>query len=139
MSQGSASKVFGMIFAATLAVGCASSGEEAAPMPAPEEEVEMAAPSPELVADGAQVFATAGRCETCHGAAGAGGRFGPDLSDDEWAWIDPASASAMQDLVELIRTGISEPRVSETGMPPMGGANLSDDQLQALAAYILSL
>jgi mono/diheme cytochrome c family protein len=95
--------------------------------------------TPELVAQGQQIFAGPGRCRVCHGDGGSGGRFGPDLTDDEWVWIDPSSPTVMEDLVARIREGVSEPRISDSGMPPMGGANLTDEQLQALAAYILSL
>ncbi len=92
-----------------------------------------------MIAEGQQIFGGAGRCAVCHGNGAVGGRFGPDLTDDDWAWIDPASPSAMTDLANLIRSGVTEPRVSDSGMPPMGGGNLSDAQLNALAAYILSL
>lgn len=139
MSDRRVVKVSGLIFAVTLVAGCASGEMDAEPTPAPEAEAAMAEPSPEMVAEGAQVFAGAGRCEVCHGQGGAGGRFGPDLSDDEWIWVDPASPTAMQEVAELIRTGITEPRASDAGMPPMGGGNLSDAQLEALSAYILSL
>jgi len=126
---------------AALAAGCASSGMAAdapADAPAPSAGAAMA-PTPELIAEGEQVFAGAGGCGICHGNNAAGGAFGPDLTDDDWAWIDPASPNAMAELADLIRTGVTEPRISDTGMPPMGGRTLTEEQLSALAAYILSL
>ena len=137
MAHSRALKRVSVLFVAVLALGCASAeGPEAGPAPAADAGV-MA--TPELVAEGQDVFGGAGRCSVCHGAGAVGGRFGPDLTDAEWAWIDPASPNAMGDLTNLIRTGITEPQISDTGMPPMGGGNLSDGQLNALAAYILSL
>ena len=137
MAHSRASKRAGMLFAAALVAGCASAAEPMAePAPAPDPGV---ASTPELIAAGQQIFGGAGRCSVCHGAGAVGGHFGPDLTDDDWAWIDPASSAAMSDLANLIRTGVVEPRISDTGMPPMGGGNLTDAQLNALAAYILSL
>ncbi len=137
MVQSRAWKGASVLVLTALAAGCASAAApEAGPAPAADVGV---APTPELVAEGQQIFGGAGRCSVCHGAGGAGGRFGPDLTDDDWAWIDPASPSAMADLANVIRNGVTEPRVSDTGMPPMGGGNLTDAQLNALAAYILSL
>lgn len=138
MSYGKASKRLGIFLAAAALAGCASSaGPAEAPSPAGGGAALTS--TPELIAQGQQIFAGPGRCRVCHGDGGVGGRFGPNLTDDEWAWIDPSSPTAMSDLVERIRQGVSEPRISDSGMPPMGGANLSDEQLQALAAYILSL
>ena len=127
----------GTLALAALTPGCAGAGASGSP-PAPAADVAMA-PTPEMIAEGGQIFGGAGRCAVCHGNGAVGGRFGPNLTDDDWAWIDPASPSAMEDVADLIRTGVTEPRVSDAGMPPMGGGNLTDGQLSALAAYILSL
>ena len=141
MTQSRVSKGLGMFFTVAFVAGCASGvmtvtdpGAAAAPMPAADPGVVS---TPELVAEGQALFGQ--RCRTCHGNTGAGGPFGPDLTDDEWAWIDPAAPSALSELANLIRTGVTEPRVSDTGMPPMGGGNFNDEQLNALAAYVLSL
>jgi mono/diheme cytochrome c family protein len=45
----------------------------------------------------------------------------------------------MTQMVAVIRTGVAQPREYPAPMPPMGGANLSEDQLQAVSAYVLSL
>ncbi len=137
MADGRALKRVSMLFTSALVTGCASA-EAPAAAPAPAADAGVTA-TPAMVADGQQIFGGAGRCSVCHGAGAVGGRFGPNLTDDDWAWIDPGSPTAMGDLANLIRTGVLEPRISDTGMPPMGGGNLSDDQLNALAAYILSL
>ena len=136
MSCRVASKRIGFLFGVALLASCASAE---GPAPAPEPAADMgAAPTPEMIAEGEQIFGGAGRCSVCHGPGAVGGRFGPNLTDDDWAWIDPASGTAMANLANLIRTGVTEPRISDSGMPPMGGGNLSDAQLNALAAYILS-
>ena len=132
-----ASKPTGMLFVAALVASCASAAEpETATGPAPVADAGVTS-TPELIADGQQIFG--GACSVCHGTGAIGGQFGPDLTDDEWAWIDPTSPTALSDLANLIRTGVMEPRISDSGMPPMGGRNLTDAQLNALAAYILSL
>jgi mono/diheme cytochrome c family protein len=92
-----------------------------------------------MVAEGATLFAGTARCSRCHGEGGVDGRFGPNLADDTWVHINPANPTAMTDLVNLIRTGIAEPLIGTSGMPAMGGAQLTEPQMQALAAYILSL
>ncbi len=138
MSQSKAGKWWaGALALAALTAGCAGAGMPEG-TPAPEVETAMA-PTPEMISEGQQIFAGAGGCTICHGNGAVGGAFGPDLTDDDWAWIDPASPSAMAELADLIRTGVTEPRISDTGMPPMGGRNLTDEQLAALASYILSL
>jgi mono/diheme cytochrome c family protein len=67
------------------------------------------------------------------------GRFGPNLADDTWLWINPSSSSAMADIANIVRNGITTPRMpGSTGMPPVGAA-FSPEQVNNLAAYVLSL
>ncbi len=49
------------------------------------------------------------------------------------------SGPEMTEVVELIKTGVSQPRQHPGPMPPMGGASLSEEQVQALAAYVVTL
>ncbi len=91
-----------------------------------------------MVAEGQALFASAGRCAVCHGANGVGGRSGPNLADDTWIWIDPAG-DVHEQLFTIIKEGIPQPREARTGMPAMGGANLTDEQVHAIAAYVASL
>jgi mono/diheme cytochrome c family protein len=138
MSYRKALSRLGVVIAAAALVGCASA-EGPAAAPAPAGGGGATAATPAMVAEGATLFAGTGRCSRCHGDAGVGGRFGPSLSDDTWVHVNPANATAMTDLENLIRTGIAEPRIGTSGMPAMGGAQLTDPQIQALAAYVLSL
>jgi mono/diheme cytochrome c family protein len=68
------------------------------------------------------------------------GRFGPNLADDDWLWVDPSSRTLLSDVAAFIKAGTTERRwTSGNGMPPMGGGNFSDEMINNLAAYILSL
>lgn len=75
-------------------------------------------------------------CVTCHGPQGKGvAGLGPDLTDAKWLHGD-GSAEFLQ---AVIRSGVAKPKAGVLTMPPMGGAQLTDAQLRALAAYIRSL
>lgn len=91
----------------------------------------------QLVQQGQQIFAS-GVCVSCHGANAEGGPLGPNLRDSEWLWIQPG-ANMQTQVVTLIRTGVSQPKQYPAPMPPMGGMQLSEEQLNALAAYIISI
>ncbi len=136
MSYKKVSSRLGVVFAAAALVGCASA-EGPADAPAPAGGGGVVA-TPAMVAEGQTLFA-ANRCRSCHGDAGVGGRFGPSLTDDDSAWYDPSSPSAMADVAGVIRNGAAEPRIGDSGMPPMGGGTFTDAQINALAAYVLSL
>jgi cbb3-type cytochrome c oxidase subunit III len=75
-------------------------------------------------------------CFTCHApnAKGVAG-LGPDLTDSKWLHGDGSLAF----LETLIKSGVTKPKQSAAPMPPMGGANLSAEQLRAVAAYVYSL
>lgn len=85
---------------------------------------------------GEALFAGQGGCHACHGPGGSGGMLGPDLTDDTWLHVDGPDVSA---LAALIRTGVPNPVEHAGPMPPMGGANLTDEQIEALAGYVASL
>ena len=143
-----------------LAAGCA----EEAPEPAadmPQEEPAEVTPAPPasqpaepapattgplpegvtaaLVQQGQQVFTGPGICMTCHGSDATGTPLAPDLTDSEWLWVDPAAGDALTQIATLIRTGVSQPKEHPAPMPAMGGAQLSDEQIEAVAAYVYSL
>lgn len=89
--------------------------------------------------EGQQIFAGSGLCFTCHGSDATGTALGPDLTDGQWLWIDTAAGDLDVQLATLIRTGVSQPKEYPAPMPAMGGGQLSDAQIDAVAAYILSL
>lgn len=116
-----------------LAAGCAPSQPAATSPGATTVEI-----TPALISQGRSVFTSAGRCSVCHGQTGRGGELGPDLTDSQWIWIQPG-ANLHAQLVQIIRDGIPDPRVYDSPMPPMGGATLTEEQIQAVAAYVQSL
>lgn len=93
----------------------------------------------EMVQEGKQVFEGQGICFTCHASDGTGTTLAPDLTDDEWIWVDQQGGEMQTQLATIIRSGVSEPKEYPAPMPPMGGAQLSDSQVQAVAAYVYSL
>lgn len=90
----------------------------------------------EMVNEGRDLFSGAGGCHACHNPEATGTQLAPDLTDDTWINV---SARDYDEIVSLIKTGVPQPEEHPGPMPPMGGANLSDDQVNALAAYIVTL
>jgi glucose/arabinose dehydrogenase/mono/diheme cytochrome c family protein len=74
-------------------------------------------------------------CTGCHGANGAGTPLGPDLTDTKWLWSDGSYGG----IAKTITTGVSEPKEYRSPMPPMGGAQLTPEQVSAVAAYVWGL
>ena len=75
-------------------------------------------------------------CISCHGptAKGVAG-LGPDLTDGTWLHGDGSAAF----LQSIVKSGVLKPKAGVLTMPPMGGGRLRDEQLTALAAYLVSL
>jgi glucose/arabinose dehydrogenase/mono/diheme cytochrome c family protein len=74
-------------------------------------------------------------CAGCHGAHGTGSPLGPDLTSKKWLWSDGSYAG----ISKTISDGVPHPKEYRSPMPPMGGAQLTPDQLSALAAYVWAL
>lgn len=90
----------------------------------------------EQVTQGKQLFTGQGGCQACHGPDATGTQLAPDLTDSEWINV---SGPNYDEVVELIHTGVPQPVQHPGPMPPMGGANLNDEQIDALAAYVVTL
>lgn len=93
---------------------------------------------PQTIAQGQSIFggqAAGGTCFTCHGPDAKGTQLGPDLTDAQWLNADGSYAS----IVTTITTGVSKPNQYPGVMPPMGGAQLTTEQVRAVAAYVFSL
>lgn len=92
--------------------------------------------TPEMVAQGQQIFGSTGLCFSCHGpdAKGQPG-LGPNLTDGQWLNID----GSYDAIVNLINTGVPQPKEASSPMPPKGGAQLTDEQVRAVAAYVYSI
>jgi hypothetical protein len=61
--------------------------------------------------------------------------LGPDLTNKKWLWSDGSFAG----ILKVITDGVPQPKQYRSPMPPMGGAQLSDTQASALAAYVWGL
>jgi glucose/arabinose dehydrogenase/mono/diheme cytochrome c family protein len=74
-------------------------------------------------------------CTGCHGANGGGSPLGPDLSSGKWLWSDGSWAA----IAATITKGVPEPKQYRAPMPAMGGAQLTPEQVDAVAAYVWTL
>jgi glucose/arabinose dehydrogenase/mono/diheme cytochrome c family protein len=74
-------------------------------------------------------------CAGCHGASATGSPLGPDLTGKKWLWSDGSFAGILKSITE----GVPKPKKYRSPMPPLGGAQLTADQVKALTAYVWSL
>ena len=74
-------------------------------------------------------------CVGCHGSDGGGTPVGPSLLGPTWLWSD----GSVSGLEQTIREGVTTPKQYRDPMPPMGGAQLADAQVRALAVYVWAL
>lgn len=111
----------------------------AARTPAGKDEAAGAAPTdPQVIALGKSVFEgrTAGAtCFTCHGQDAKGTQLAPNLTDAQWLHGD----GSYNFIVNTVTSGVSTPKQYPAPMPPMGGASLTSEQVEAVAAYVYSL
>lgn len=84
---------------------------------------------------GEAIFKGKGMCHVCHGADAKGTPLAPDLTDDEWLNID----GSVEGIVEIVTNGVPEPKEHPAPMPPLGGADLSEAEVQSVAEYVKSL
>jgi mono/diheme cytochrome c family protein len=88
----------------------------------------------DMVAQGKTIFETS-TCWTCHGMDAAGGPLAPSLRDQDWLNSD----GSFEGIVQVVREGVPEPREYPGLMPPMGGAQLTEEQIQQVAAYVYAI
>jgi glucose/arabinose dehydrogenase/mono/diheme cytochrome c family protein len=93
----------------------------------------------EMVTLGGQVYrgeAGGAACTGCHGDSGQGTPVGPPLAGKKtWLWSD----GSYNGIKKTITDGVMEPKQYRSPMPPMGGAELTPEQLSAVAAYVWSM
>lgn len=88
----------------------------------------------DLVAMGADLFVGDGECNLCHGDDATGEEdMTADLTDGEWQFLE---MSSVETIITLLKTGLTE---EEAGMEMAPVENLTDEQLKALAVYVMSL
>jgi glucose/arabinose dehydrogenase len=94
--------------------------------------------SADMVALGARVYhgqVGGAACTGCHGENGGGSPLGPALTGPKWLWSDGSFAGILKAITE----GVPQPKKFRSPMPPMGGAQLSDTQASAVAAYVWAI
>ncbi|HVO46448.1 MAG TPA: c-type cytochrome [Steroidobacteraceae bacterium] len=94
--------------------------------------------TPQMVALGAKIFkgqVGSAACTGCHGTDGSGTPLGPNLVDHKWLWSD----GSVNGIRKTITEGVATPKEYRSPMPAMGGAQLTSDQLEAVAAYVWTL
>jgi glucose/arabinose dehydrogenase len=94
--------------------------------------------TPEIVALGERVYhgqVGGAACMGCHGNSGQGSTLGPALTGKKWLWSDGSYTG----IAKTIREGVPQPKQYRSPMPAMGGAQLTPEQVSAVAAYVWSL
>ncbi|MFZ0882799.1 MAG: c-type cytochrome [Candidatus Acidiferrales bacterium] len=96
--------------------------------------------TPAMVALGERIYhgeVGGAACTGCHGGSAQGSPLGPPLAGEnkKWLWSDGSYAG----IAKTITDGVPQPKQYRSPMPPFGGAQLTQDQVKALAAYIWSL
>ena len=116
-----------------------STSVSAAGLPMPEPGTPPAGATPAMLAAGDSIFhglRSGGICFTCHGPDANGGPLAPSLTDTKWLTID-GTYPAIQ---KRVTDGMPTPTPPYTApMQPMGGAQLTPDDIKAVAAYVYSL
>jgi glucose/arabinose dehydrogenase/cytochrome c553 len=105
---------------------------EAKPLPIPP------GASPDQVALGERIFqgqADGGTCAGCHGTDGRGTAMGSDLAGGKWLWSD----GSLEAIARTIAQGVPHPKEHAGVMPQMGGAQLSQANLSAVADYVWAI
>src|ERR1700730_15179337 len=94
--------------------------------------------SPDQVALGERIFegqAEGGTCAGCHGTDRKGTAVGSDLTSGKWLWGN----GSVHAITRTIAHGVPNPKEHTGVMPPMGGAQLSQADLAALADYVWAI
>ena len=93
----------------------------------------------EVLALGERIFqgkSGGGLCFSCHGANAKGmKKIAPDLTDANWLHGD----GSFSFIVSTVERGVAKPKDASAPMPPKGGANLTADQVNAVAAFVWNL
>lgn len=82
-----------------------------------------------------------GSCQRCHGKGGIGAGNGPTLDGKKWVQL---TAGSFDEIAAIITSGVPAEKIKDptrkNAMRARGGPmNLTDPQIQALAAYVYTL
>lgn len=91
--------------------------------------------TPEMVEAGRKIYHGEGICFSCHMPDGVGGPLAPRLADDEWLHVD----GSLEQIAQIITSGVPKPTMHPAPMPPKGGSGISDEGVREIAAYIWTL
>jgi mono/diheme cytochrome c family protein len=111
----------------------------AAPGAAPSTGAAPEGTTPQMVAAGKQIYESNGICFTCHGMDAKGTALAPDLTSGKWLWVNPAQGNMLAQIEKVVKEGVPAPKEHPAPMPPMGGAQLTDEQIRDVSAYVLSI
>lgn len=120
----------------------AAASQAAAPAPAATGPVVGAPPAGAtvaMVAEGDSIFhgqKAGGLCATCHGADAKGTPLAPSLADTVWLTGDGSYVF----IQKRVKEGMPKPTAPYVApMMPMGGAQLTPDQLKSVSAYVYAI
>jgi glucose/arabinose dehydrogenase/mono/diheme cytochrome c family protein len=91
----------------------------------------------EQIALGDRIFhgeVDGGTCSGCHGSDAKGSPMGANLVSGPWRKRD--NNNSLEWITNTIVTGVPKPKNYPGAMPPMGGAQLSSQDVAAVAAYV---
>jgi mono/diheme cytochrome c family protein len=118
--------------------GAGATGGGALPTPAPGAPPTGATVA--MLAEGDSIFhglKAGGLCQTCHGPDAAGTPLAPPLANKQ-QWLTGDGSYAF--IQSRVTTGMPQPTPPYTGpMLPMGGAQLTPDQVKSVSAYVYSI
>jgi mono/diheme cytochrome c family protein len=119
-------------------VGSPAPGTTATPAAAPAPTT-PAGVTPAAIAEGKTLYETqSSNCVRCHGLDAKGNQRGPDLTDSIWVQIDGSYPA----IVRIITAGVPAASIKGNFQTPMrakGGSQLTDAQINSVAAYIYSI
>ena len=125
---------------ATAAAGGAAPGTAPGALPTPAPGAPPAGATVAMLAEGDSIFhgmKAGGLCQTCHGPDAAGTPLAPPLANKQ-QWL---TGDGSYDFIQKrVTTGMPTPTPPYSSpMLPMGGAQLTADQIKSVAAYVYSI
>jgi mono/diheme cytochrome c family protein len=88
----------------------------------------------DMVQQGKTVFETT-TCFTCHGMDATGTALAPSLRDQDWLNSD----GSFEGIVGVVRNGVAQPQQYPAPMLPMGGVQMTEDQIRNVSAYVYAI
>jgi mono/diheme cytochrome c family protein len=124
--------------------GASGAATAAAPSPRRVPAIPVAGAPPagatiQMVARGDSIFhgrAAGGLCYVCHGTDANGTPLGPTLLEHQWL----TGSGSYEFIQQRVTDGMAAPTPPYLSpMPPMGGVNLSREEIKAVSAYVYAI